>query len=448
MENKTLPYVANSAVISTRPIIDAPPITYCLYARKSTEEDERQALSIDSQINEMIEMAKRTNLHITEIRRESHSAKASGCRPVFNQLLIDIRAGKFNGVITWAPDRLSRNAGDLGTMVDLMDQGLLREIRTHGQTFSNSPNEKFLLMILCSQAKLENDNKGINVKRGLKAKCDIGIRPGSCPLGYFNEKSNIRGRSGILLDHERAPYIRQIFEKVANDYMTGRDIYRWINYDVGLKTRNGKCIPLSAIYRILEMTFYYGDFEFPKNSGNWYKGTHEPIITKELFERARGNLIASPKRVGMKEFQFTKLITCGTCGGGVTAEEKIKRSPDGTARRYVYYHCVRKIDAECQEPFVREEEILDQLVKVMDKVDFNKKGIFEGMYNEVEKFNKLSQAIFGKTAEKQEINPNKADIRSYAKYILLEGSREEKREMLTNLKSKFILKGGKISIQQ
>jgi hypothetical protein len=66
---------------------------YCLYARKSSEEDERQALSIDSQVKEMLAVAKRENLEIVEIRRESHSAKASGARPVFKQLLEDIRRG-------------------------------------------------------------------------------------------------------------------------------------------------------------------------------------------------------------------------------------------------------------------------------------------------------------------------------------------------------------------
>jgi DNA invertase Pin-like site-specific DNA recombinase len=115
----------NSAVQSTSPI------QYCLYARKSTESDELQALSIDSQIKEMLEMAKAENMEIKEIRRESHSAKDSGQRPVFNQLLVDIRAGMFNGILCWAPDRLSRNAGDLGAVVDLMDQGRLIEIRTH-----------------------------------------------------------------------------------------------------------------------------------------------------------------------------------------------------------------------------------------------------------------------------------------------------------------------------
>src|ERR1700733_6570347 len=122
-------------------------IKYCLYARKSTESDEKQALSIESQVKEMLQIAEREGLDIVDIRRESHSAKDSGQRPVFKELLEDIRRTRFNGILTWAPDRLSRNAGDLGSMVDLMDQKLLVEIRTYGQQFRNSPNEKFFLMI-------------------------------------------------------------------------------------------------------------------------------------------------------------------------------------------------------------------------------------------------------------------------------------------------------------
>ncbi|MGK5091548.1 recombinase family protein [Deltaproteobacteria bacterium TL4] len=154
-----------------------------MYARKSSESDERQAMSIDSQIKEMRTLAEREELFIKEIREESHSAKASLSRPVFNQMLSDIENGVFTSILTWAPDRLSRNAGDLGRLVDLMDQGKLQTIRTYSQIFGNNPNEKFLLMILCSQAKLENDNRGINVKRGLKAKCEMGWRLGVAPLG-------------------------------------------------------------------------------------------------------------------------------------------------------------------------------------------------------------------------------------------------------------------------
>jgi site-specific DNA recombinase len=186
-------------------------IKYCLYARKSSEQDERQAMSIDSQLKEMLALADRDGLNIVETKHESHSAKESGQRPVFNELLNDLRAGKFNGVLTWAPDRLSRNAGDLGSLVDLMDNNKLHQIRTYGQSFSNTPNEKFLLMILCSQAKLENDNRGVNVKRGIRAKCEMGWRPCMPPLGYYTRGST-GGAKDVIIDTERAPYIAEMFE--------------------------------------------------------------------------------------------------------------------------------------------------------------------------------------------------------------------------------------------
>ena len=85
------------------------PIRYCLYARKSEESDERQALSIDSQINTMMAVAKRDDLEIVEVRRESHSAKDSGQRPVFKQLMTDIRSGLFTGIAN-QESRLMRSA--------------------------------------------------------------------------------------------------------------------------------------------------------------------------------------------------------------------------------------------------------------------------------------------------------------------------------------------------
>ena len=130
-------------------------------------------LSIDSQIKEMLLLAEREELEIVTMKRESHSAKETGQRPVFNDIIEEIRREKYNGILTWAPDRISRNAGDLGKIVDLMDGGKLHEIRTFGQKFGNNPNEKFLLMILGSQAKLENDNRGINVKRGLRTRVEM-----------------------------------------------------------------------------------------------------------------------------------------------------------------------------------------------------------------------------------------------------------------------------------
>ena len=184
---RRLPDEYNNGVTYNTAPVSATPIRYCLYARKSSEDDERQALSIDSQVKEMLDTASRQGIVVAETRTESHSAKYSGQRPVFNQLIEDINSGKFDGILTWATDRLSRNAGDLGSVVDLIDNGKLREIRTNGQAFHNTPNDKFLLMILGSQAKLENDNRGVNVKRGMKTKCEMGVRPNMTPIGYLND---------------------------------------------------------------------------------------------------------------------------------------------------------------------------------------------------------------------------------------------------------------------
>lgn len=420
---------------------------YCLYARKSSEDDERQALSIDSQIKEMMLIAEREKLEITEVRRESHSAKASGCRPVYNQLLQDVRVGMFGGILTWSPDRLSRNAGDLGGLVDLMDQGLLKEIRTHGQRFSNSPNEKFLLMILCSQAKLENDNRGLNVKRGLKNKAELGIRPGLAPLGYYNELSHDRNKGKIIIDPMRAPIVKEMFERVAYGGDSGRDILNWLNNEVGFTTRTGKRVALSNVYIMLKNHFYYGMYEYPAGSGTWYQGTHEPLITKELFDRVQEQLLTAPKsKPGTKEFDFTKVFTCGACGSGITAEEKFKNLRDGTIRRYIYYHCTGGVDRNCKQLYIREEEILSQLMDIIDELDIDQLGIKDKVYKELFRYQSLVKSVLGQQANNV-IQLPQIDSRAYAKHILKDGTKDDKRELLACLKSKILIKDKKVYLE-
>lgn len=415
-------------------------IRYCLYARKSTEADELQALSIDSQIKEMLAMAEKERLEVAEIRKESHSARSSGERPVFNQIIDDIKKGFFAGILTWAPDRLSRNAGDLGSLVDLMDQKLLLEIRTYGQRFTNSPNEKFLLMILCSQAKLENDHKGENVKRGLRAKCEMGWRPGVAPLGYIHDKFAKKGQKRVLVDPERAPVIKQMFEKVAYEGASGRKLLNWLNNEVDFTTRSGKRIVLSTIYRMLKDTFYYGEFEYPIGGGKWYKGGYDSIITKELFLGAQAELITPPRRhPGTNDFEFTRLLYCGSCGSGICAEEKFKHQKNGTTHRYVYYHCTKGKNRDCKEKAIREEELIRQLLYIIDKIDIDEIGTKEKILKEVQRYRKFSYGILGQETSFDR-RPINIDVKNYAKYILIEGTKEEKRELLSCLRSRLEIK--------
>lgn len=424
---------------------EPPKIKYCLYARKSTESEERQVLSIDSQIKEMLQIAEREYLEIVEIRRESHSAKNSGERPIFNSLIDDIRRGKFNGLLTWAPDRLSRNAGDLGSLVDLMDQKLLLDIRTYGQKFSNSPNEKFLLMILCSQAKLENDNRGVNVKRGLRTRAEMGLRPGVAPTGYSNEKRMDR-KCQIIIDPERAPTVKKMFEKVAYEHWSGRKLYHWLRFELNFYSKGNKPLALSNIYKILMNPFYYGVFEYPRNSGNWYTGKHEPLISKDLFDKVQDQLKRDHIQRESKEFAFTKLIKCGHCGSGITADEKYKKQKNGNVHRYVYYGCTRSRDLHCKGGYIREEELINQLAALFDKIDINELGIQYKFEEEVSRYRKFRKNILGLERDK-EVDREKIDIRTYAKYILREGTIVEKRQLLANIRSWLKLKNKQVILE-
>ncbi len=412
-------------------------IKYVLYARKSSESEERQVLSVESQVKEMLELAERERLEVVAIRRESHSAKDTGQRPVYNELLEDIRSGKFTGIITWAPDRLSRNAGDLGAIVDMMDQGCLKEIRTHGQTFTNSPNEKFLLMILGSQAKLENDHRGVNVKRGLRTRVEMGLWPGMAPIGYLDQKEMDK-KGQKILDPDRAPIIKQMFEKVAYDKYSGRKVYHWLLHELNFKTRGNKTLSLSGVHRVLNNTFYYGRFEFPKGSGKWYEGKHKPIITQTLFEKARDQLQRDNIVIQNKEFAFTKLMTCGLCESGVCAQEKFKKLKDGTHAKYIYYGCTRGKDRHCKNRYIREEELIAQLVKIVDKMDINALGIKINLANELKRFSKFQRIVFGSSSDLAPYQQEEVNVRTYAKYLLREGSITEKRHLLGNLKSKLV----------
>ena len=429
--------------IGLAPVVPITKIKYVLYARKSTEQDEKQALSIDSQIKEMLAVAEREGLEVIDIRREAHSAKDSGQRPVFKEILEDVRRGRFNGILSWAPDRLSRNAGDLGSVVDLMDQKLLLEIRTYGQHFHNSPNEKFLLMILCSQAKLENDNKSVNVKRGLRTRCEMGLRPGQPPVGYLNEKRMDR-KCEAIIDPERGPIIKKMFEKVAYEKWSGRKIFHWLKFDLNFKSVTGnKGLTLGNIYLILQNPFYYGVFEYPLKSGNFYTGKHTPLITKELFDQVQAQVKSQVVRSESKEFAFTKLMSCGLCGSGITADEKFKKQKNGNIHRHVYYGCTKVKDRECKCGYINEVDLIEQFVQLMDIIGLDEIGIKEKLKIEVERFKKFQQGVLNVKAK---IQVTDVDLRNYAKYLLREGSDVEKRELLSNMRSHILLENKQISL--
>lgn len=416
----------------------APELKYCLYARKSSESDERQAMSIDSQLTEMRLLAESEHLEVVAEKQESFSAKESGKRPVYNEILNGLRNDEFNAVLTWAPDRLSRNAGDLGSIVDLMDQGKLLHIRTYSQTFTNNPNEKFLLMILCSQAKLENDNKSVNVLRGIKTKCEMGWRPGVAPLGYINR--HFGGVKDIIPDPERSEIVAEMFNKAAYERWSGRRLKNWLDKQ-GFTNRSGKHITLSQVYLILTNPFYYGEFEYPEGSGKWFKGAHKPLISKELFEQIQQTRGANKGIWGSKTFAFRGLMKCGHCGADITAEEHFKKLKNGEFNRHVYYRCTKRVDPNCPERYITEQNLSDLLQKFIEQ-HLDEIRLSSKLQAKIEKHYGVTKTLF----EYHNVSKKLEEpIIEYTRYVLTRGGYTEKIDLIKGIYNKLSLSKGQLA---
>jgi len=159
-------------------------MNYFLYARKSTDVEDKQVLSIEAQLAELRELAKRENLHITEEFIEKRSAKIPG-RPIFNEMISRIQNGEAQGIVCWKIDRLSRNPVDSGKIQWLLQQGIIGHIQTHGQ--SHYPNDNVLMMsVELGMANEYVRQLSENTARGLRQKARNGDFPGLAPFGYIN----------------------------------------------------------------------------------------------------------------------------------------------------------------------------------------------------------------------------------------------------------------------
>jgi hypothetical protein len=158
-------------------------------------------------------------------------------------------------------------------------------------------------------------------------------------------------------------------------------------------------------------------------------------------ERLKENLVN--KDWGSKDFAFTKLLTCGLCGSGITAQEKFKKQKNGNVHHYIYYGCSKSKDKNCKAVYIREEELIDQLLLIIDRLTLDELGIKEKLRQEIERYHKFQNIIGDQKSDKK---IRDIDIKNYVKYLLKEGTPFEKRDVLSCLKNNLVLKDREIII--
>jgi len=343
-------------------------IKYILYARKSSESEDRQVASIQSQINVLKEAVKGGGLEIVDILSESQSAKEPG-RPVFNTMLERIYKGEVQGIICWKLDRLARNPVDGGQINWMLQQGIIKHIKTYERSYY--PTDNVLMMsVEFGMANQFVRDLSQNTKRGLRAKAERGWYPTFASLGYMHNPLKRKGEKEIIKDPERFDLVRKVFDLMLTGNYTPPQILKVAADEWGLRNRSGGIIARSTIYRILTDPFYYGLFEYPGGSGNWYRGSHEPMITEEEYDTIQ-SLLGRKGRPRPKThiFAYRGLIFCGECGAMVTAEEKVKRQKNGNIHHYVYYHCTKRRNPNCSQKVIEEKELEKQILYALEQIE-------------------------------------------------------------------------------
>lgn len=303
-----------------------------LYCRVSSKEQEETGYSLDAQEKLLKEYADKRGFEVDpRVFKVTESASGKQIRKTFAEMLQHAEKKGIKIILCEKIDRLTRNLKDAATASDWICEDAEREIHFVKENFVVNKNtrahENLVWDMKVAIARFYTNNLSEEVRKGQKEKLAQGWLPTKPPIGY--KTIGDKGHKIHVIDLDKASWIKQAFELYASgnySLMALRDIL----FDHGLRTRGGAKLVKSRLADILRDPFYYGAMRW--NDAVYARGAHEPLISKELFDRVQ-EVLTGKKAPSFKRryFQFRKMLTCGECGGTITAE--IKKG------QYIYYHC-------------------------------------------------------------------------------------------------------------
>lgn len=250
-------------------------LRYFIYCRKSSEDEDRQILSIDAQISELKAIAEGSGLRIVATFTESMSAKGPG-RPVFDEMIRRIERGEAEAILAWKLDRIARNFDDGGKVIGMLQRGQIREIRTFEKTYLPTDNVLTIAVELGMANQYVRD-LSVNIQRGIRERVRRGIFYGRAPMGYFNEPK-LRTIEPYVEDF---PKLKRLLEQFAKGGQSLTSLLNEMHKVRIVGGQNKRKMRLSSLSHLLENPFYYGAFY---HKGVLHEGSHVPMISKETWD--------------------------------------------------------------------------------------------------------------------------------------------------------------------
>ena len=323
--------------------LDITKLRYVFYVRKSTDDPKRQARSIPDQIKECRELAERLHLNVVNLNKplkEKKSAKVPNKRPVFSQMLKDIRDGKYNGILAWNPDRLARNMLEAGMLIDMVDNETIKDFKFVTHVFSPDPNGKMLLGMAFVLSKQYSDKLSVDVTRGVRSNFQEGRTP-TPKHGYVNDGGNFRpdGNNFKIMKEAWKMRLKGQSLEVINKYMNDEGYFR--------KTKEKRKIirmSIKILTDIFHDPFYYGILLQAGQTVDLREldPDFEPAVTQEEYDQVQ--LLSRHRLTPYNTRRYTfyplkAIVRCALCEKNMvvapsTSHTKIKR--------YLYYRCDNK----------------------------------------------------------------------------------------------------------
>lgn len=323
-----------------------------LYVRVSTEE-QLKGYSIDAQIDEDTIWANQHGYDVIKVFKEEGISAKSLKRPVLQTMMEWGRKhiGEFDAVVFWKWERISR-----GTEEDYVVLGkFFSACGVHPLSVTecneDSPEGELLRHMIKGMNLYELRKISQRTKLGLNYIAKSGRLPQCAPIGYMNFTNPDESKS-ILINPKTAPFVKQAFEMYATGNYSIEKIEDFLYREGVRNQRGGK---YQKVEHMLKNLFYIGKFVW---KGQLYEGTHEPLISRELFDRVQMRFGHKKPKTHNIVFPYTNMIKCAHCGNHNLSAE-LKRGAHNSGE-YIYYKC------RCGVKAVRQEVLETEFLRMLD----------------------------------------------------------------------------------